>query len=87
MQMKCNDFGQCIETSLKSNNDCKRFKKCVVYADTRKQAVCEENRKKYVLRNDEQSRIALFHMDGGVIDSAEKRSVIMLCARILRFAS
>lgn len=46
---------------------CEKKEKCIIYRDFRKQAVCEEKRKRYNLVNDKNHKIALFHMDGGII--------------------
>lgn len=46
---------------------CKNKKDCLIYRDSRPQAVCEEKGKRYNLLNDKSFTIALYHMDGGMI--------------------
>lgn len=46
---------------------CSYKKGCVVYRDSRTNAVCEEKGKRYNLINDMGHMIALFHVDGGMI--------------------
>lgn len=46
---------------------CKNKRNCIIYRDYRKQAVCEEKKKRYNIINDKEYMIALFHMDGGII--------------------
>lgn len=46
---------------------CKNKEKCIIYRDYRKQAVCEEKKKRYNVINDKEYMIALFHMDGGIV--------------------
>lgn len=46
---------------------CENGDKCIIYKDFRPQAVCEEKGKRYNLLNDRHCKIALFHVDGGLI--------------------
>lgn len=46
---------------------CDNKEKCIVYRDYRKNAVCEEKKKRYNLVNDKNYMVGLFHVDGGVI--------------------
>lgn len=62
--MICKELQECCADET---YDCKNKRRCIVYRDFRKQAVCEENRKRYNLINDKGYKIALFHMDGGII--------------------
>lgn len=62
--MICENLSECCENEkyICSNKD-----KCIVYRDSRAQAVCEEKKKRYNLINDKKYKVALFHMDGGII--------------------
>ena len=62
--MKCERLQECCENE---QHICTRKKQCIVYRDFRKQAICEEKKKRYNLINDKNYKIGLFHMDGGII--------------------
>lgn len=62
--MICNKLRECCE------NDgfvCENKERCIVYKDFRKNAVCEEKKKRYNIVNDKNCMIALYHVDGGMI--------------------
>lgn len=62
--MICKKLHECCE-----GNPCTCADKdvCVIYKDSRKNAVCQENKKRYNLMNDKNYVVALYHMDGGII--------------------
>lgn len=62
--MICENLHECCANELYA---CTNKDKCIVYRDSRPQAVCEEKKKRYNLVNDRNHEIALFHMDGGII--------------------
>lgn len=62
--MICKKLQECSSNELHA---CQYKEDCIVYRDFRKQAVCEEKKKRYNLINDKNNKIALYHMDGGII--------------------
>lgn len=62
--MICDKLYDCCSDE---KHDCSYKKDCVVYRDSRKNAVCEEKGKRYNLVNDKGYIISLFHVDGGMI--------------------
>lgn len=62
--MICKKLQECCENEKYA---CANKEKCIIYRDSRKQAVCEEKKKRYNLINDKNHIITLFHMDGGII--------------------
>ncbi len=62
--MICRDLKDCCE---REQFVCAYKKECIVYKDFRQQATCEERNKRYNLINDRNCKIALFHMDGGIV--------------------
>lgn len=51
------------------NSQCGR--NCLCYCDVRSIAKMQENGKKYCLHNENREKIAVFHVDGGMLDSNE----------------
>lgn len=62
--MICERLQECCDNE---NHICAYKEKCILYEDFRKHAVCEEKKKRYNLINDKNNKIALYHMDGGII--------------------
>ncbi len=62
--MICDKLYECCEND---GFTCENKGRCIVYNDFRKNAVCEEKKKRYNIVNDKNCRIALFHVDGGMI--------------------
>lgn len=54
-----------------SEFDCNNKMKCIEYRDSRAKAVCKERDKRYCLVNDKNCKVALYHMDGGVVSNDE----------------
>lgn len=64
--MICDNLQECC---AEERYVCENKKDCLVFRDSRPQAVCEEKGKRYNLLNDRHFEIALYHMDGGMIRS------------------
>lgn len=62
--MICDNLQECCADEQYA---CENKENCIVYRDFRPQAVCEEKGKRYNLLNDKHCKIALFHMDGGIV--------------------
>lgn len=62
--MICDKLYECCENQQFL---CAGKENCIEYRDCRKEAVCEERKKRYSLLNDGGYLISKFHMDGGVV--------------------
>ena len=75
--MICGELEECINEELQSNSlkecDNKNRMNCIMSSDRRSAVKCEENKKKYVLKNTKENHVILYKMDGGII--VEDKSV------------
>lgn len=62
--MICDKLYDCC---LDEKHACVYKNDCIVYRDSRTNAVCEEKGKRYNLVNDRGNVVTLFHVDGGMI--------------------
>lgn len=68
--MVCNKTTQCFPDILKDTSavSCSGIAKCIKFCDRRKNAVCEEKGKVYMLENtDDPHKILALHVDGGIV--------------------
>lgn len=68
--MVCNKATQCFQEILKdkSSVSCSGVTKCIKFCDKRKNAVCDEKGKVYMLENTEDPhKILALHVDGGIV--------------------
>lgn len=62
--MICDKLYECCSNE---KHTCASRGNCLVYKDCRKNATCEERKKRYNLVNEERHMVTLYHVDGGMI--------------------
>lgn len=69
----CTKFGSCLSTDCPNGNS-----HCLKWRDCREEIICEENKMKYKLKNDNASELTKYHVDGQLISGESKKCDYML---------